>query len=114
MEIIPAQQRKDLIKSTDAYLVWLGEEAHKQAPQLAELIRDSGLTVITHCGRGGLKSQFKKADRSGARFALILGDEELSNKTVTVKSLRDDSPQQSIAWPQLATLLQSQILCTSK
>ncbi len=107
MELIPSQQRKALTQVTDAYLVWLGEAARIQAPRLTEILRDAGLAVISHCGAGGLKAQMKKADRSGARYALILGDEELEQELVTVKPLRQDGQQQHLTWSQAATLLQS-------
>ena len=85
-----------------------------QAPLLTEILRDAGLAVISHCGAGGLKAQMKKADRSGARYALILGDEELEQEFVTVKPLRQDGPQQRLTWPQAATLLQSHRLLVLK
>ena len=63
------------IKGMDAYIVAVGEAAAKQAPILAEQLRDQipDFKLITHCGGGSFKSQFKQADRSGARWTLILG-----------------------------------------
>jgi histidyl-tRNA synthetase len=65
---------------------------------LAERLRDEipGLRVLSHCGGGSFKSQFKKADKSGAKIALILGDDEISNNTISVKFLREDKPQEMV------------------
>ncbi|MNW03273.1 Histidine--tRNA ligase [compost metagenome] len=64
-----------------------------------------GLRLLVNAGSGSFKSQFKKADKSGARYALILGDDELAKRVVGFKPLRDDSEQQSIAWDALAEYL---------
>jgi histidyl-tRNA synthetase len=73
----------------DVYLVNLGELAEKQAFATAETLRSAGLNVVLHAGGGSFKSQMKKADRSQARFALILGDDEVVNKQVTLKPMLD-------------------------
>lgn len=73
----------------DAYLVHAGDAARVAAGKLAETLRDSGLAVAQHAGGGSFKSQMKKADASGARFALILGDNEVAAGTVAVKPMRD-------------------------
>ncbi len=82
-----------------AYMVLVGEEPQRQGLILAEGLRDKirGLRLLTNCGGGSFKSQFKKADRSGAMFALVLGEDELQRGVVGVKPLRDDSEQQEIA-----------------
>jgi histidyl-tRNA synthetase len=74
----------------------LGESAGKHGLRLAERLRNAGLRIECHCGSGGLKAQLKRADRSGARFALMLGDEELREKTVTVKDMRGQDVQVSV------------------
>ncbi|KAA6183310.1 histidine--tRNA ligase [Thiohalocapsa marina] len=91
----------------DAYLVAVGEQAQNQALLLAERLRDSmpGLRLLCHCGGGSFKSQFKKADRSGARVALVLGEDELQQGTIGVKPLRHDGPQQQVAIADLPALL---------
>ncbi|TAG70637.1 MAG: histidine--tRNA ligase, partial [Burkholderiales bacterium] len=66
----------------DAYLVHAGEAARVAAGKLAEALRDAGLAVAQHAGGGSFKSQMKKADASGARFALIVGDNEAAAGTV--------------------------------
>ncbi len=87
----------------DVYMVHQGEEAQMQAFVLAERIRDAGLDVVLHCaalsGAGSFKSQMKKADGSGAAFAVILGDDEVANKTATVKAMRAEGEQQQASVP---------------
>lgn len=88
----------------DAYLVTVGEAAQKYGLQLAERLRNEvpELRLLSHCGGGSFKSQFKKADRSGARFALVLGESELEQQIVGVKFLREQREQQSVAFADLA------------
>jgi histidyl-tRNA synthetase len=83
----------------DAYLVAVGERAQAQALMLAERLREQmpALRLLCHCGGGSFKSQFKKADRSGARVALVLGDDELDQGTIGIKPLRDNGEQRSVA-----------------
>ncbi len=77
----------------DAYLVHQGEAADRFAERVAERLRDGGLSVVLHCGGGSFKSQMKKADASGARFAVIIGDDEAQAQQVTVKPLRESAQQ---------------------
>lgn len=86
-----------------AYICAFGGAAELAALALAERLRDElpGLRLLVNAGGGSFKSQFKKADKSGARYALILGDDELAGRVVGCKPLRDDSEQQSIAWDAL-------------
>lgn len=79
----------------DAYLVHSDGEAALEAFRLAEQCRDAlpELRLIVHCGVDGFKSQFKRADRCGARYALILGEDEVANQTVGIKSLRCEGQQ---------------------
>ena len=72
----------------DVWLVHQGAAADAAAPTVAEQLRDAGLKVVLHCGGGSFKSQMKKADSSGARFAVIIGDNEAAAGTLTVKPLR--------------------------
>jgi histidyl-tRNA synthetase len=91
----------------DAYLVAVGERAQRQAPVLAELLRDAvpTLRIQTHCGGGSFKSQFKRADKSGARYALVIGDNELDLGVVGVKPLREEADQQALSLPEVAAFL---------
>lgn len=74
---------------------------------VAERLRDQvpGLRLMHHCGGGSLKSQLKRADRSGAVLALILGAEEAASGTLTVKYLREDRPQERLPLDQVTALL---------
>ena len=87
----------------DAYLVPVGAAAETEAPGLAESLRDAvpGLRLVMHCGGGSLKSAMKKADRSGAALALILGEQELGASTLSVKPLRENGEQLPLARPAL-------------
>ena len=78
----------------DAYIVNVGEAAARFALQAAETLRDAGLDVVLHGGGGSFKSQMKKADTSLARFAVLIGDDEVAANQVTVKSLRGEFGQQ--------------------
>jgi histidyl-tRNA synthetase len=77
----------------DAYLVRQGATAERFGARVAEDLREAGLAVVLHCGGGSFKSQMKKADASGARFAVIVGDDEAAAGVVSVKSLREDAQQ---------------------
>jgi histidyl-tRNA synthetase len=79
----------------DVYMVHQGDDAQMRAFVLAERLRDAGLDVVLHCatpsGAGSFKSQMKKADASGAAFAVILGEDEIANNVAAVKSLRGEA-----------------------
>jgi histidyl-tRNA synthetase len=72
----------------DVYVIHAGGAVQEVAFQTAESLRDAGLEVILHCGGGSFKSQFRRADASGARFAVIAGEDELARGEVSVKWLR--------------------------
>lgn len=78
-----------------------------QALALAERLRDAlpGVGMQCHCGGGSFKSQMKKADRSGARYALILGEDEVANGLVTVKPLREQTEQLQLSSDEVAAWL---------
>jgi histidyl-tRNA synthetase len=82
-----------LLEGIDVYLVHQGEAASRMAPRVAEGLRDQGIDVLFHCGGGGFKSQMKKADASGAAFAVIIGDDEAQAREVTLKPLRSHGDQ---------------------
>jgi histidyl-tRNA synthetase len=93
----------------DIYVLY-EEVAAADAMLLAEEVRNEipYLRVQYHCGGGSFKSQFKKADRSGAMIALILGGKEMETNTVTVKYLRDDREQESLSREDLLERLRSE------
>jgi histidyl-tRNA synthetase len=71
----------------DVYLVNVGEQAESAAFSIAEQLRNANIQVVLHAGGGSFKSQMKKADRSHAKYALILGDDEVANQQVTLKPM---------------------------
>ena len=71
-----------------AYLVHAGEAAGTLARRVAATLRDAGHAVVVHAGGGSFKSQMKRADASGAAYALIIGDDEAAQMSVAVKPLR--------------------------
>ncbi|WP_372861165.1 histidine--tRNA ligase [Spongiibacter sp.] len=88
----------------DVYIIANGEACEIRALSLAETLRDQlpGVKVVLNCGGGSFKSQFKKADKSGAALAVVLGEDELAAGEVTVKPLRGDAQQQQLALTALA------------
>jgi histidyl-tRNA synthetase len=80
----------------DAYLVHSGTAATQMAWRAVEQLRGAGLDVILHCGGGNFKAQMKRADASGARFAVIIGDNEAAANQVGLKPLRELTEQQSV------------------
>jgi len=95
----------------DIYFMAMGDVAEAKAMHLAEQLRNElpALRLQLHCGGGGMKSQIKRADKSGATLALILGEEELARGMVTVKHLREEHAQQTIAMDSLAAFLVEQL-----
>ena len=83
------------LEGIDVYLVHQGEAASRLAPRVAEGLRDQGINVLFHCGDGGFKSQMKKADASGAAFAVIIGDDEANAGQVMLKPLRANGEVQN-------------------
>lgn len=91
----------------DAYLVNVGELAEAAAPKLAETLRDAGLSVVIHAGGGSFKSQMKKADRSAARFALILGDDECQANVIAVKPMAGEGDQVKVSIQEAVNLIKA-------
>ena len=95
----------------DVYLVAVGDGTQARAFALAEELRDKveGIRVELNLGGGSFKSQMKRADKSAAAFALILGEQELSEQRIGLKPLRSGDEQESIALDDLATVLQDKL-----
>jgi len=95
----------------DAYLITLGEGVDIKGNLLAESWRDAvkDIRIQSHCGGGNMKKQMKRADKSGAQIALILGEDEIASGKVTVKYLRGQNEQQSVALEQVPSLLEELI-----
>ena len=97
--------------SPHAYLILAGEAAERQGLALAESLREQiqGLSLLVNCGAGSFKSQMKRADKSGARFALILGEDEVQQQSITIKDLREDQPQQTVPQQEIDSILRDLI-----
>ena len=93
LELMKASGEQFTPRQCDVYLVHQGAQAQMQAFVLGERLRDAGLDVVLHCastaGAVSFKSQMKRADSSGADFAVILGEDEIAKGVATVKHLRD-------------------------
>lgn len=98
---------KNVPKDVDVYVTAMGEQAQGYAIEIAEQLRDAmpQLKVLSHCGGGNFKKQMKRADKSGASIALILGDDELARQQVSIKYLREDRAQQNIPRAELMAFL---------
>lgn len=103
LDKVPAE----LARTVDVYVATFGAAAELAALGLSERLRDEvpGLRLVVNAGGGSFKSQLKKADKSGALFALILGEDELAQQIVAVKPLRHDDAQQTVAWDALSAHL---------
>ncbi len=89
----------------DAYVAHSGEGAAQYATQAAETLRDSGLAVMLDCSGAGFKSQMKKADGSGARYAVIIGADEVAARQVSVKPLRESAEQKRCTVGEAAAMM---------
>lgn len=96
-----------LTQTPDIYFVSQSDQARAKALQIAESLRlrQPHLTICQHLGEGSFKSQFKRADQSGAKVALILAEEELQQNQISIKFLREDKPQQVVAINELENVL---------
>lgn len=103
LDLIPAHVNNN----ADVYVTAMGEGALASALALAEELRVAlpDAVVVSHCGGGSFKSQMKKADKSGARYAIILGENEVAQGRAGLKPLRSDEPQQDLAREDLAESL---------
>ncbi|VAW63899.1 Histidyl-tRNA synthetase, partial [hydrothermal vent metagenome] len=95
--------------TADIFVVLQGEQAQLQGMSFVEGLRDQlpNVCVQTHCGGGSFKSQIKKADKSAAKVALILGDDEIENNSVSVKMLRENTEQKNVDQVDLVATLKT-------
>ena len=93
--------------NADVYITAMGDEAAGFAMQVAESLRDArpNLRVMMHCGGGNFKKQLKRADKTGAQVAILIGTEEMNAKQVGVKPLRNDKEQVAVSVDALADTL---------
>lgn len=111
IELLSIPDALETNSAADVYLIHSGGETRLAAFTIAEQLRDTlpGLRVLLHCGDGGFKSQFKRADRSGALYALILGEDEAADGAVAVKPLRGESTQLRMAQSEAAEFLRKNL-----
>jgi histidyl-tRNA synthetase len=95
IELAQARLNRDRLSDANIYIISTSDEYSAEALLFAEAIRDANThwRVVCHCGGGSIKSQMKKADRSGAQVALIIGEQEFAEHTVTIKPLRGQRDQ---------------------
>ena len=117
LELMKASGEQFTPNQCDVYLVHQGEEAQLQAFVLGERLRDAGLDVVLHCatsaGAGSFKAQMKRADASGAAFAVIIGEDEVASHTAGVKTLRGadgESKQRPVEFDSVAEYLVNEII----
>jgi histidyl-tRNA synthetase len=94
-------------RAVDAYMIRVGEKAEVEGLRFAEALRDEipSLKLQINIDGGSFKNQFKKADKSGAQFAIILGDDEVERGEVAIKYLKEDFPQKSVTQLQAIDML---------
>ena len=117
LELMKASGEQFAPNQCDVYIVHQGEEAQLQASVVAERLRDAGLDVVLHCaaatGIGSFKSQMKRADGSGAAYAVIIGEDEIAQGTAVVKEMRNADAagnQASVPFEGIADYLVDQIV----
>jgi histidyl-tRNA synthetase len=91
----------------DVFVVMMGDQAQTVGMVAAEKLRSEGWRVVCNCGGGSLKAQMKRADKSGAAAAVIVGEEELAREEVGIKALRREAPQQAVAMSELSVGLRA-------
>lgn len=94
----------------DVYLVHAGEAAQRAAFRVSEMLRGTGFSVTQHCGGGSFKSQMKRADASGAPFAVVIGDDEAAVGEVSLKPLRDGGEQLRVPMEVLPETLADRLI----
>ncbi len=98
--------QEDAVDSSfaDIYVTALGDDAQAYAVEVSESLRQSlpNVRVLMHCGGGNLKKQLKRADKTGAGIALLLGSQEMQSREVVIKPLRDGQEQSSVSFDALA------------
>jgi len=97
VELLGLNNNVPASSAVQVYIAALGDGTMAPALLMAEQLRNIGLAVACDAGGGSLKSQLKRADRSGARLALLLGDDERARGVVALKDLRRESPQVELA-----------------
>lgn len=95
-----------------AYVITDGEACFSAGLKLTKYLRSKvhGLRIMLHCGGGSMKNQFKKADKSGATYAIIIGQHELENHVLSLKALREEHKQQTVYQDELIEYLKLKMM----
>ena len=111
VELLRVQEGEQSPTAPHIYLVVAGAAAETQGVALAERLRKAlpRLRIETNCGGGSFKSQLKRADKSGAQLAVILGDTETERRSAGLKSLRVEEQQVEVSWDQLVSEIASRL-----
>lgn len=109
IDLLDEPEHYDATQRPHAYLIRVGEEAESEGARLAEALRDAlpELRLVLNCDGGNFKTQFKRADRSGASVALILGSDEARDQLISIKKLREEGEQFTLRQSELISYLQS-------
>lgn len=107
MALLIDKQLVPNIAQADLYIVTVGQNTTRPGMVISEMLRDAfpSINVQMNCGGGSFKSQFKKADKSGASFAIVMGEQEVENQEVAVKPLRVETEQQTVKLDTLVSHL---------
>lgn len=113
IELIKLSKEPVASDQADIYFILLGQAASIQGLAIAEQLREQfpAIKIMSHCGGGQMKNQFKRADRSGAQIALILGEQELQDGTIGIKFLREQQPQLLVQLTELSLKLKDFFNC---
>ncbi|MES2217696.1 MAG: histidine--tRNA ligase [Pseudomonadota bacterium] len=105
------QSQQAQAENADIYVLTDSDATFVKGLTIASRLRDEfpRLCILQHCGGGNLKNQFKKADKSGALFAIIIGEQEYASETVTIKFLRENIPQETVHWNDIVEFFTSRI-----
>lgn len=97
------KEKVPTLTQPDLYVVTVGENVSRPGLVISEMVRDAlpGVNVQMNCGGGSFKSQFKKADKSGASYAIVMGEQEIADQVVALKPLRVEGEQLTIKWTDL-------------
>ncbi len=107
IDLMRGAGRLPAVRLPDVYLVHMGERADRFAIRVGETLREARLAVVSHAGGGRFRDQMKKADASGARVAVIVGDDEADAGQVSVKDLRSGEPQAAVPLEAAALLIRT-------
>jgi len=101
VEVLKEQEQILPLPIPDIYFISIGDQARIKALKTADELRSANFQVQMHCGQGSIKNQIKKADKSGAKIALILAEQELNTETITIKPLLQNIEQKTVSNQQL-------------